>query len=216
MSTPSEAPPRVPWHKSPWLWAFIIGAVGLTLLRPYCAKHTRHVPKPPPVTGQVPAFTLTNQFGKPFGSKDLKGHVYVVDFIFTTCRSICPRLTAQMKKLQTRFARKKIPIRLVSISVDPENDSPQAFLAYAKRHGADLKRWTFLTGKKDDVRRLLETGFKVHMGTKEKIRNMIDIAHTSRFLIVDWKGGIRGSYPSDDEGIDEIYNRAQHVLHAKP
>ena len=218
MTTP-DAPEtntaRAPWFRSPWLWASLLGVVSLTLLRPYCARRSRRVPKPPPVIGQVPEFRLTNQFGKPFGLADLKGHVWVVDFIFTRCRSICPRMTAQMKKLQTRYAKKKVPIKLLSISVDPINDTPKAFLAYAKRHGADLNRWTFLTGKEADVRALLEKGFKVHMGEKEKIKNMIDIAHTSRFVIVDARGGIRGHYSSDDDGIDEIFHRSQHVLHEK-
>jgi protein SCO1/2 len=211
----NAAAPKPPWHRSPWLWAFVIGAVGTTLLRPYCAKRTRKVPKPPPVIGHVPTFELTNQAGETFGTKDLEGEVYVANFIFTRCRATCPRMTAQMKKLQTRYEKANVPIALVSFSVDPKNDSPEKLREYGKRYGADFGRWTFLTGKEAKIRRLLEKGFRVVMGKKERIKNMIDIAHTTRFVIVDREGGIRGHYPSDDEGIDEIFHRSQHVLKAK-
>jgi len=158
-NTRPEAPTLArSWTRNPWVWAAVIGVIGLTLLRPYCARRNRHVPKPPPVVGQVPDYRLTDQHGKPFGSAELAGKVYVVDFVFTRCRSICPRMTAQMKKLQTRFAKAGVPIHLVSISVDPEHDRPPVLAAYAKKHGADPKRWHFLTGPLPTVHALLSKG----------------------------------------------------------
>lgn len=230
---------RTAWYRNPWLWAAVLGVVGLTVFRPACARRVKRVPKPPPVTGTLPGYSLTDQHGKPFGSAELAGKVYVVDFIFTRCRSICPRMTAQMKKLHDRLGKAQVPVRLVSISVDPEHDTPPVFLAYAKRHSADLTRWHFLTGPMATVHRLITQGFRLHVGEKEPLPGaegaprapgapgasgaamttpadeLFDIAHTSRFVLVDQRGALRGTYPSDDDGIDEVFHRAQHVLHEK-
>ena len=198
--------------RNPFFWGAVVGVVAIPLLRPACKSRTRRVPEPPPVLGKIPDFALVDQYGKPFGSKNLKGHVTVVDFFFTSCGSICPRLTRQMLKLQKRFEKKRVAVRLLSITVDPETDTPAQLLSYARKYGADLRRWTFITGKEPDVRALIEKGFKTAVGEKKYTGKMIDIAHTAKFVIVDQEGRNRGYYSSDDKGIDEIFHRAQHVL----
>ncbi|MFH2008039.1 MAG: SCO family protein [bacterium] len=202
------------WSRNPWLWAALAGIVLVPLTRPYCKRRTRNVPKPPPVLGTLPAFDLIDQHGKPFGSKELQGQVWVANFIFTTCRSICPRLTAQMSKLAERYKKAGVNIRLVSITVDPETDTPAKLKAFAETNDVDFRRWTWLTGPRVKIQTLLENGFKTHMGDKKKLNGLIDIAHTGRFALVDRKLGLRGLYHSDDKGIDEIFHRSQHVLNA--
>ena len=89
----------------------------------------------------VPAFTLTDQAGEEFRSDAaLKGKVWIADFIFTTCTGPCPRMSSQMKRVQTEL--KDLPgVELVSFTVDPDNDTPSALAEYAKRFAADTSRW---------------------------------------------------------------------------
>jgi protein SCO1/2 len=196
--------------RNPYFWGFVIGIVTLTLIRPLL----RHIPEPPPVLSQLPAFTLVGEDGNPYGSADLRGQVYVANFFFTSCRSICPAIMHGMSRLQDGFAQRNIDgIRLVSISVDPEHDTPEVLAAYAKGMGIDPRRWTLLTGDPEQVRRLVVDGFKTPVidpppGGSEPI----DIAHSGKLVLVDGSGRIRGYYGTDELGLDEVYNRAQHVL----
>jgi len=201
---------KKPWYKNLFLWYFVIGVVSLTAIRPFL----RREPPPPPVIRQLPPFELVDQNHKPFYLSNLEGHVWVVNFIFTRCGSICPILTRQMALLQERYETYGVDeIKLLSISVDPEYDTPDVLKDYAALHGADPGRWTLLTGDLDAVRSLVVDGFATGMG--EQITDdagMMDISHTGKFVIVDPSGAIRGYYDSDREGLDEVYYRSRHVL----
>ena len=203
---------KKPWYKNPFLWYFAIGALTITLMRPLL----RREPPPPPVVGQVPAFELVDHNGNPFSFNDLEGDIWVANFIFTRCPSICPLLTRGMLHLQQLYDDYGIEeIRLVSISVDPDNDTPEVLREYAAEYGADLERWTFLTGTEADIRALIVEGFKTAMG--EPVADdagLIDIMHSGKFVIVDPAGGIRGYYDGDAEGLDEIYHRSRAVVRA--
>ena len=196
--------------RSPYVWGFVIGIVTLTLIRPLL----RHIPEPPPVLSELPEFSLVGVDGKPFGSAELRGQVYVVNFFFTSCRSICPAIMKGMARLQDGFAARNIAgIRLVSISVDPERDTPEVLGAYGKELGVDPLRWTLLTGDPEKVRRLVVDGFKTPLAAPApEAPGPIDIAHTGKLVLVDGLGRIRGYYDSNELGLDEVYNRAQHVL----
>jgi protein SCO1/2 len=196
--------------RNPYLWGFLLGIVTLTLIRPLL----RHVPEPPPVLSQLPDYALVGIDGKPFGSADLRGQVYIVSFFFTSCRSICPIIMKGMARLQDGFAQRNIDgIRLVSITVDPEHDTPEVLAAYAKTMGVDPLRWTLLTGDPDRVRRLVVDGFKTpDVGSPPQGKGPVEIAHSGKLVLVDGAGRIRGYYASDEMGLDEVYNRAQHVL----
>ncbi len=201
---------KKPWYKNLFRWYFVIGVVTLTLLRPFL----RHEPPPPPVLRQLPPFELLDQNNKPFSLSDLAGHVWVANLIFTRCGSICPLLTRQMAGLQERYDTYGVDeIRLLSISVDPEYDTPDVLKDYAELNGADPERWTFLTGDLKSVRRLVLEGFAAGMGEQaENGVGMIDISHSGKFVIVDPQGGIRGYYDADPDGLDEVYHRSRHVL----
>lgn len=200
---------KKPWYRNIFLWYFIIGVVTLTLIRPLL----RREPPPPPVIGHLAPFELVDQDGKPFSLNDLTGHVWVANFIFTSCPSICPLLTRRMAGLQERYAADGVDVRLLSITVDPENDTPDVLREYARANGADPQRWTFVTGEPAAIRSLVLDGFKKPLGEPlESDAGLIDIMHTGEFVILDPQGGIRGFYASDAEGLDEVFHRSRHVL----
>ena len=196
---------------NPFFWATLAGLITIPLLRPLL----RRVPSPPEVLASLPPFRLIDQEGKPFGSEELRGQVWVGNFIFTGCNSICPELTRSMRKLQQRYQAAGVPVRLVSFSVDPEDDTPQVLKDYARRHGADLSSWAFLTGPEPAIRSLIMDGFKTHLGRRQaRAGNLVDIAHAPYFVLVDGSAGIRGYYGPDESGLDEVFHRSQHVLRA--
>ena len=151
----------------------------------------------PPVIGHVADFKLTDHTGKPFGTAELAGKVWIANFIFTRCTTVCPIFTEKMARLE-----EKAPdaIRFVSFSVDPEYDTPPVLTAYAKAKGADTRRWSFLTGPIDDVRKTVVDSMKVAV---DKDPNATDpgmaIMHGTYFVLVDGKGQIRGVYAMSDE-----------------
>jgi len=199
----------VPFYRNIWFWLFVGGILGVTAVRPF----TRHVPDAPAVKTHVPAFELVDQNGEPFNNDSLTGNVYVVSFFFTSCVTLCPQVMAAMKKLQDRYEKMDVDVRLLSVTVDPDNDTPDVLKAHAQKIGADLGRWTFLTGDYEAIQKLVVTGFKSHMGQAEvSDAGVMDIGHGARFVLVDNKGGIRGNYETTELGLDEIYHRSTHVL----
>lgn len=208
----SSAQPRRSIWRSPYTWAVLAGLILIPAMRPFL----RYEPPPPKPLFELPPYTLVDTTGAPFGSGDLEGQVYIANFIFTRCPSICPLLTRAMSQLAKRFDEEGVDgVRLVSFSVDPTNDTPEVLRDYAERHGADPKRWTFLTGDLEAMHQLLVGGFRVGMGDPEARGDgdLFDIAHSAKLVLVDQAGRVRGFYDTDDLGLDEVFHRAQHVLH---
>ncbi|HEY4013370.1 MAG TPA: SCO family protein [Polyangiaceae bacterium] len=173
--------------------AFVGLGLGLVMALVSAAKR-RH--EPLPVLGQVPTFHLVDAHGQPFTDASMRGHPSVVDFFFTRCLSSCPRLTARMAQLQGDVARRAPSVKLVSISVDPENDTPEVLADYAARNNADRARWSFVTGPLDDVERAVIQGFKMS-GTKVyKNAKDYDVIHGDWFVLVDASGNIRAYCPT--------------------
>jgi protein SCO1/2 len=147
---------------------------------------------PLPVYWQVPAFQLTSQSGQPFDSKSLEGDIWVADFIFTTCPGPCPRMSSQMRGVQTAIA--SMPgVKLVSFTVDPKNDTPAALAAYATRYRAEPGRWFFLTGDQAALENLCRNGFK--LGDVDG-----SLVHSTRFVLVDGHSRVRGFYSTAEDG----------------
>ena len=196
--------------RNPFFWAFVVGCGVITSMRPLL----RRIPAPPPVLRQIPPFTLVDATGKPFGSDDLRGHVYVASFFFTGCPSICPTLMKDLARLQDRFRREGLDtIRLVSITVDPEHDTPHELGAAVERYGVDPARWILLTGPRPSIRALAIDGFQVPLGEPENTEGgLFDIAHTGKLLLVDASGALRGYYDTGDLGIDEVFWRSKRVV----
>jgi len=193
------------WLRNPYVWAFVVGCVLTTMMRPLL----RRIPPPPPVLWQVPAFTLVDSRDRPFGSEQLRGHVYVANFFFTRCPSICPTLMKGVATLQRRFRDENLgSIRLVSISVD-SYDTPQRLREAEPGYGVDPSRWVLLTGPRENVRSLAVDGFRVALNESDAVA---DIAHAAKLLLVDGSGALRGIYDSDELGVDEAFWRARRVV----
>ncbi len=148
---------------------------------------------PLPVLGDVPDFALTSQTGSAVDRATLEGHVWVADFMFTTCPGPCPRMSSQMHQIQKATA-KTPDIKLVSFTVDPAHDTPAVLAAYGKHFLADPGRWYFLTGLQQTLNTLGLAGFKL---------NSVDgsLNHSTRFVLVDRTARIRGYYDSSDDGF---------------
>jgi protein SCO1 len=145
------------------------------------------------VFGQVPQFELTAQTGQPFDSRSLDGHIWVANFVYTTCPGPCPMMSHQMHGIQDATAATPA-VKLVSFTVDPAHDTPAVLDAYSRHFKADPARWTFLTG---DIARLNDLGlnaFKLN-----KVDGSLD--HSTRFVLVDGRRQIRGFYLSSDDGF---------------
>lgn len=181
------------------LWGFLV----LALLAVAAATMMQRLwrPEPPPVLGHVPEFVLTNRDGRAVRRSDLDGRPWVADFIFTRCPASCPMMSARMARLN-RDLPSDLPIRLVSISVDPTHDTPEVLQRYAESFQA-TDRWLFLTGSREDVRRLCVEGFKLGLDMEPAPGSspapMEPILHSTRFVLVDGKGYIRGYYEAFDE-----------------
>lgn len=162
--------------------------------------------------GQLPQFSLQNQFGKTFSDSDLRGRVVVVDFIFTSCPDVCPLLTEQLGALRKRMPA-EAPLSFVSFSVDPEHDTPERLRAFAQQHGVDVVNFWFLTGPIAEVKRVVTLGFKQAMEAEPvregKPRNVL---HGTHFVLVDQHGEIRGFFANDKEGHDALQKAVSSLL----
>ena len=151
----------------------------------------------PPVLGSVPGFVLTDETGARFDAGErLRGQVWIANFIFTRCPDICPAFTAKMALVQDKTATPAPAPHLVSFSVDPNHDTPPVLHAYARQHGAQPGRWSFLTGPFAAVRAAVEQAMKINMG--EATGSVPNISHGSHFVLVDAAMRIRGYYDMND------------------
>ena len=159
--------------------------VAIFLIISFFFKDSQPVKELPEI-GNIPQFEFTNSDGNIVTLDNLKGKVWVADFIFTTCTMACPMMTGNMNIVHKKF-KKNDNVRLVSISVYPEYDTPEVLKNYASQYDADTEKWLFLTGKEDAVKDIIKDGFKI--GDYEDI-----IFHSEKFALVDKKGIIRAYY----------------------
>ena len=149
-----------------------------------------------PEYGAVPEFTFTERFGQPFGLTNMRGKINVVDFIFTSCRGACPTMCAEMRELHDLYAHSDL-VQFVSIDVDPENDTPDVMREFLADYGVTDTRWNFLRAPMEDIQALAEGGFHV----SSDFPGM----HSTRFILVDPDGQIRGYYEhTDASAIDRL------------
>jgi protein SCO1/2 len=153
-----------------------------------------------PTYGAVPPFALTDQAGKPFSRETLAGKVWAAAFVFTRCPSACPRVTRAMHELQVRAATRKVPLHLVSFSIDPEFDTPEVLRRYATDYKADLSTWSFVTGDAAAIQRTAERGLKIAVeGKADPSKPDFGITHGTQLVLVDGAGEIRGYYATNEE-----------------
>jgi protein SCO1/2 len=149
-----------------------------------------------PVLSTVSDFALTNETGRVVTLADLRDKVWVADIIFTRCPGPCAKMTKQMSELQSALPPDEA-IRLVSLTADPEFDTPDVLKKYGERFGASSARWQFLTGRKLDVYRLATKGLLLAVDEiKADERTSPDdlFMHSTLFVIVDKQGRVRGSF----------------------
>ena len=157
-----------------------------------------------PVLGQVNDFTLTNENGVATTLAAFTNHVWVADIIFTRCAGPCPRMTQQMRSVQEALGSDD-NARLVTLTTDPDHDTPEILSRYAKFYGADTNRWTFLTGTKPEIAGLAAGGLKLSSMPiqPEDQTNAADLfIHTTIFVVVDKHAQLRGVFETGGDGVD--------------
>jgi cytochrome oxidase Cu insertion factor (SCO1/SenC/PrrC family) len=184
-----------------WIGLVLLGAIlGLT----FWMNHFRPSPPPLPVLGTVAEFTLTNQAGIQMTRADLLGRVWLADIIFTRCAGPCPRMTRQLAELQQALPNRS-EARLISLTTDPDFDTPPVLARYAQQFGAATNRWQFLTGTKSQIAGLAIDSLK--LTTLEKpVAERTDandlFIHSTIFVLVDRAGRLRGIYETGGDGVD--------------
>jgi protein SCO1/2 len=154
--------------------------------------------KAPPPLRALPDFSLTAvtvDGTSPLDLRALRGRVWIADFIYTTCTSSCPMMSANMEGLQ-----KKLPksIGLLSFTVDPDHDSPEVLTVYARQFDADPQRWFFVTGDKPALMKLFRDGFMIGVQESAAAEPGQNVSHSTKFVLIDAQGRIRGYYDGDD------------------
>lgn len=185
-------------------WSILIGVIGLTSFLFISEQAHR---SDLPVLGTIEPFALTNQLGGETTLDDLKGKVWVADIIFTRCPGPCPKMTQKMAELQQLFADQP-NFRTVTLTTDPDYDSPAVLKKFAERFNADSARWHFLTGTKNEIREVAQGSLK--LGAEEKPSSDQESAndlfiHNTVFILVDKHGRLRGqAYESLEPDFHKI------------
>jgi len=153
---------------------------------------------------KVPAFEFTDQHGERVTNETYKGKVYVVEFFFTTCPTICPIMNKKMVEIQNKFLGNP-NFGIASISINPDNDTTEVLKAYADEYGVNSPNWHMLSGKsQDEVFALAKKGFKLYAGIGAK--EVGGFEHSGLFALIDKEGYIRSRY--DEYGNPIMYYRA--------
>ncbi len=162
---------------------------------------------------EVPEFQLTDQTGRPITRKDLKGKIWAANFIFTRCKGPCPITLIRMQELNTKLKKVRRNVELVTFTVDPEYDTPEVLKTFGEQLGADPANWKFLTGPADAIKNIVVTGLlqpiaKEPDGTP---------AHSSRIVLVDAKGWLRGYCDGlDPEAVQKLMVDIGELLRENP
>ena len=182
----------------------IYGIVAVILLVTFLFKESSTLDDLP-ISGSVPDFEFTDSNGETISREDMEGKVWVADFIFTTCTMACPIMTGNMNLIHKSF-KDDNNVRIISISVYPEYDTPEVLKEYASRYNANTDRWHFLTGPEESVKNIIKTGFKI--GDYEDI-----IFHSEKFALVDVRGNIRGYYSGmETEDMSKLKKDIKRLL----
>jgi len=151
---------------------------------------------------EIPDFKYVNQQGKIISKKDILGKVFVADFFFSTCPTICPKMTSQMKRLQV-LTDDITELHFLSFTINPKVDSPAVLLKYAQDYGVNLNNWDFLTGDEEATHHLGVKGFLVHARADEDEPG--GFAHSPSLVLIDRSGKIRGVYDgTNTEEVDQL------------
>jgi protein SCO1 len=163
---------------------------------------------------RIGEFSFTDQRGKAYGLRDVKDKIFVAEYFFTSCGTICPVMTAQMERVQKAFKGNE-RVKILSFTVDPENDTVARMAEYAKMHGADSEQWHFLTGRKQDLYSAARRYFFILKPAEAENQGDAgsDFIHTNNFVLVDGEQRIRGYYDgTDGKEVDALIRDIGRLL----
>ncbi len=143
----------------------------------------------------VPDFNLIDQDKKIITQQQLRGSIYVADFFFTRCGSICPKMSTQLTRVQEEFLNDP-EVKIVSFTVDPKHDTAEVLKAYAQDYGAVAGKWRFATGPKDSIYALAQKGYFIT--AMEDTAHPVDFIHSDKLILIDKNGWVRGYYNGTD------------------
>lgn len=159
----------------------------------------------------IPFFHYLNEDSIRVKSTDLKGKIWVADFFFTTCSTICPKMTAQMKRLNVMTKDLSDEVQFISFSINPRYDQPSILKRYKNYHGIEAKNWVFLTGDEAETHRLGIENFLIAAG--QDAEALDGYAHSEAFTLVDKEGYVRGVYNiSDTTQVDQLNKDIRKLL----
>jgi protein SCO1/2 len=198
----SDSPQQLP--RTLWVGVFLM--FGLLCVAGLLSMTELRNEKRPqlPIIGQIADFTLTNQDGQVTTLASLTNHIWVADIVFTRCAGPCPRMTSQMKSVQDAVALDS-NVRLVTLTTDPDYDSPEILKRYGQHFGADFNRWTFLTGTKEGIAGLAAGSLKLGSTPVAPAdqKNAADLfIHTTIFVLIDKHARLRGIFETGGEDVD--------------
>ena len=184
-------------------FALLLCLLGLAYLLSV-AQYDKARQKTLPVIDQITDFTLTNQENQITTLADLSNHVWVADIIFTRCAGSCPIMSTKMKSLQAALPSSS-QAKLVTLTTDPDYDTPVILKKYSEHYNADFRRWTFLTGAKNELAKLATGSLKLGstpvppQGRKSSVDLFV---HSTIFVVVDKQARLRGVFQTEGQGVD--------------
>lgn len=160
---------------------------------------------------KIPEFAYLNQDSVMISSKQMKGKIWIADFFFTSCPTICPKMTNQMKRLSLSTKDLSKQIQFMSFSINPEVDQPTRLQEYIKRFGIEAKNWYFFTGNEEKIHLLGDQHFLVN--ARPDLGSEGGYAHSEAFVLVDREGYIRGMYNGTDSAeVDQLEKDLRKLL----
>ena len=210
-AAPTEATPRSSGRVLGLVSAILVAAGAIAVV----GARARYAPEPPRL-GSLPDFRLVERSGRPLSLADLRGRPWVADFIFTQCGGACPAMTARMARLRRDVSP---DVQFVSFTVDPAHDTPEVLARYATTLRAD-EGWQFVTGPAKDLYALSVAGFKLAAmevpPAEQAAGGDGPFLHSSKFVLIDGEGVIRGYYDSTDEEAMRTLVSDAAALAARP
>lgn len=150
-----------------------------------------------PLNYEVQSFQYKNQNGQNVSLKDLKGDVWIANFIFTSCETVCPPMTAHMTEIQKRIKAEGLDAKIISFSVDPEIDTPEKLIEFAEPYSISFENWSFLTGyTQNEIQEFAMKSFKTIV---QKPSNSDQVVHGTSFYLIDQNGIVMKDY----DGVDQ-------------
>jgi len=186
-----------------WFWTLLI---AFFFAYPIYRSLNRVLPPELPIITTLPAFKLTSENNTAFGSEELKGRVYMANFMFTRCPSVCPKMMQEMVQIQKRVRGTGQKVALVTFTVDPDYDTPEVLFDAARNtYKANPHMWSFLTSQnKEELFKLYRDGFLVNVADREPAKDLFDIAHSEKIVLVDQVGRVRGYYNYDKDSVNKL------------